>query len=425
VPHIIVIGGGPAGVMAAIAARELAGAARSAPLCPDVLVLDAGAPLATVLRTGGGRCNLANATFDIRELSANYPRGGRFLLSAFSRFGAAETLEWFRSRGLALSVEESGRVFPSSGKTFDVRNLLATEIRRAGVGMRQQTPVRRIVRLPGGFSVHFGGKVERCQALILATGGNWRDNIGSGYELARSLGHSTTPLAPALCGLVTTEKWPGSLAGLTIRGAKAIARFEGRKMAEEEGDFVFTHRGISGPLAFRISSRCAFVPYSKDSPLTLAISLAYETGNGGNGGLTTEDRLRRALAQRPRQRLSSILRAFFPSSLALLILSMANISQSAIGSQLDRARRARLCRLIDSLPLAVAGREEGGEIVTAGGIRLEEVDPRTLESRISPGLFFCGEILDIDGFTGGFNLQAAWSTGRLAGLGAASRIRYP
>ena len=104
---------------------------------------------------------------------------------------------------------------------------------------------------------------------------------------------------------------------------------------------------------------------------------------------------------------------------------MANISKSAIGSQLDRARRARLCRLIDSLPLAVAGREEGGEIVTAGGIRLEEVDPRTLESRISPGLFFCGEILDIDGFTGGFNLQAAWSTGRLAGLGAASRIRYP
>jgi predicted Rossmann fold flavoprotein len=285
--------------------------------------------------------------------------------------------------------------------------------------------VLHIKRLPAGFSVQFGSIEEPCDALILATGGDWRDGKGSGYRLARSLGHSTTPLAPSLCGLATSEKWPGSLAGLTIRRARATTRFEGRTVAEEEGDFVFTHRGISGPLAYRISSRCAFLPYSIRSPLRLSLSLVPGQEGRGNEGQALEDRFRDILAGRPRQRVSSALQTFVPSSLSLVILSIANISQSIICSQLTREDRKKLCRILDSLPLAVTGRDEGGEIVTAGGIALEEVDPRTMESRIAPGLFFCGEILDIDGFTGGFNLQAAWSTGRLAGLGAAARIRYP
>jgi predicted Rossmann fold flavoprotein len=410
----IVIGGGPAGFMAALSAAERAEGRLS------VEVWDAGVPLATVLRTGGGRCNITNAVESPRGLAVSYPRGGKLLISVFTRFGARETMEWFRSRGLALVVEDDGRVFPASRRASDVRSLLLRLAEAEGIAIREGMVVEAVRCLEGGFAVEAPGTREEFQVVVIATGGDWREK-GTGYAIARGLGHSTTPLAPALSGLVAVESWPETCAGLTVSDARIRAVFEDRTVADERGDFVFTHRGISGPLAFKISSRAAFLPFASVAPLLLSISTA---------PAESEDALDRELSAaftaHPKQSVFSAVRGAagvrLPRSLAEAVLAMADIDPHARAGQISRGARRTLARLAAGIPLEIVGTESEGEIVTAGGIVLDEIDPRTMGSRLVPGLFFCGEVLDIDGFTGGFNLQAAWSTGRLAGIGTAEYL---
>lgn len=410
---VAVIGGGPSGIMAAITAAEGGAAA---------VVFDRAAPLATILRTGGGRCNLSNAASDPRQLAAGYPRGGKFLLSVFSRFGVPETLGWFRSRGLPLAVEEEGRIFPASGRAGDVRDLLLQEARRVGTRLRGGTAVRKVERTAEGFRVTTGGPAGRStgaaafSAVILAAGGDWRNPPGCGYRLAASLGHSITPLAPSLTGLRVSEAWPRGLAGLTLPGIRAQTLFQGRKVADERGDLLFTHRGISGPLAFRISARSAFLPFSPQVPLALTLSLVPDLRPA-----RMEEEIQSAMKAHPRQVVATALGRYAPRSLSLALLALAEIDAAKSCSQISRVERNRIAELLCGLQLSVTGREEETAMVCAGGIDLDEVTPSTMESRIVPGLFFCGEVLDIDGFTGGFNLQAAWSTGWLAGLGS-SRV---
>jgi predicted Rossmann fold flavoprotein len=407
---VAVIGGGPSGIMAGITAAEGGAAA---------VVFDSAAPLATILRTGGGRCNLSNAVSDPRQLAAGYPRGGKFLLSVFSRFGVPETLEWFRSRGLPLVVEEEGRVFPASGKAADVKDLLLRESRRLGVRLRGGTAVRLIEHAGEGFRLATGGPGSRPKAgeafsaVVLATGGDWRNPPGSGYRLAASLGHSITRLAPSLTGLHVSEPWPRSLAGLTLADVQARAHWDGRKAADERGDLLFTHRGISGPLAFRISARSAFLPFSPRAPLALTLSLVPDRSHA-----RLEEEIQSAMSAHPRQAVATALGRYAPRSLCLALLALAGIDAAKSCSQVSRSERGRIAALLGGAQVSVTGREEQTAMVSAGGVALDEVTPSTMESRIVPGLFFCGEVLDIDGFTGGFNLQAAWSTGRLAGLGA-------
>jgi predicted Rossmann fold flavoprotein len=404
-----VIGGGPAGFMAAISAAAPGGipAAERA----EVTVLDAGIPLATLLRTGGGRCNLANVSFEGRELAAQYPRGGKFLLSAFARFGPREAVDWFQSRGCAVVLEDEGRVFPRSGKAQEVRALLEDEARRLDVRVRARAPVTSVAPVEAGFSLQTPRGAEGFDRIIIATGGDWNDREGSGYRLARSLGHTITPLAPSLSALVAAESWPGTLAGLTLHGARVSATFEGSRVSEEQGDLLFTHTGISGPLAFRISSRSAFLPFSPQAPVRLQL-----TALPAMNAEEIEAFLLDAIASRPRQQVASAIRLLLPRSLADVVLALAGVVPDLVGAQLGREKRKAIARLMDRLPITVIGRKKGEEMVTAGGVTLAEVDPRTMESRLVPGLYFCGEVLDIDGFTGGFNLLAAWSTGRLAGL---------
>jgi hypothetical protein len=188
-------------------------------------------------------------------------------------------------------------------------------------------------------------------------------------------------------------------------------------VADERGSLLFTHRGISGPLAFRISSRCAFLPYDGRQPLELTLSIFPDDGSP-----ELVRRLDAALAQHPRQSVSAVLRGLVPRSLASLVLEKERILPTRQAAQVSRDDRACLVRAIGEVPLTVTAAQHEGEIVTAGGIELHLVEQRTMESRIVPRLFFCGEVLDIDGFTGGFNLQAAWTTGRLAGLGAREKL---
>jgi predicted Rossmann fold flavoprotein len=275
--------------------------------------------------------------------------------------------------------------------------------------------VTRLQRVGSVFQVTWTRGTAEFDRVILATGGEKVREGSRGYGLARSLGHSITPLAPSLAGLKTAEGWPGSLAGLTVHNARLSVSFDGRKIAREAGDLLFTHRGISGPVAFRISSRCAFLPCSPDNPLELRLSVLPDRT------MTDLDAsLLAAFSKAPRQQVASAVRALVPRSLADAIVSLAGVDALLPCSQLSREKRKALAAMLDQLTLHVTGTEKGEEMVTAGGIVLSEVDPRTMGSRLVPGLFFCGEVLDIDGFTGGFNLLAAWSTGRRAGLAAVS-----
>ncbi len=444
--RIAIVGGGPAGFMAAIAAagdeRPRPGhSSGSRPTHPlEVVVFDRGAPLATLLRTGGGRCNLANATVDTRELAAAYPRGGKFLLSAYARFGAKQTMTWFEEHGLALAVEAGGRVFPASRRAADVRDLLVSLAAERGVRVLARHAVRRIARRAGAFQVTvedlaaippagrlLGGRssapkaphetTEAFEAVVIATGGDCTDPEGSGYRFARTFGHSVTRMAPALTALVTAQRWPGEIAGLTLPDVRIAARFQDRPVADERGSLLFTHRGISGPLAFRISSRCAFLPYDARSPLALSLSLFPD-----DGPVDVARRLDAALARHPRRSVAGVLRGLVPRPLAALVLEELHVLPTRQAAQVSRDDRAAIARAVAGVPLTVTAAEQEGEIVTAGGIELHLVEQRTMESRIVPRLFFCGEVLDIDGFTGGYNLQAAWTTGRLAGLGAREKL---
>jgi predicted flavoprotein YhiN len=442
--RIAIVGGGPSGFMAAITAageertRKPKSTGDPKPGDLEVVVFDRGAPLATLLRTGGGRCNLANATYDPRELAAAYPRGEKFLLSPFSRFGAKKTMAWFEEHGLPLAVEGSGRVFPASRRASDVRDFLLALARSRGVRVLARHAVSRIARRSGSFQLTVADlaapagrpgrdrraaplgppeSTETFDAVIVATGGDATDPEGSGYRFARAFGHSITRMAPALTALVTAERWPGEVSGLTLPDARILARFKGRLVADERGSLLFTHRGISGPLAFRISSRCAFLPFGARDPLELALLLFPD-----DGPADLARRLDAALARSPRRSISVVLRGIVPRSLASRVLQERRILPVRQAAQLTRDDRAALVAALLEVPLTVTAAEHEGEIVTAGGIELHLVEQRTMESRIVPRLFFCGEVLDIDGFTGGFNLQAAWTTGRLAGLGAREKL---
>ena len=442
--RIAIVGGGPAGFMAAITAaddhpRPGRSAASPSPHGLEVVIFDRGAPLATLLRTGGGRCNLANATPDARELAAAYPRGGKFLLSAYARFGAKKTMAWFEEHGLALAVEAGGRVFPASRRASEVRDLLISLAAERGVRVLARHAVNRIARRSGSFQLTIAdlaaappaGRLlvgrppapppsettETFDAAIIATGGDSTDPEWSGYRLARAFGHSVTRMAPALTALVTTERWPGEVAGLTLPDVRITARFQDRVVCDERGSLLFTHRGISGPLAFRISSRCAFLPYDGRSPLSLVLSLFPD-----DSPADLARRLDTALARSPRRSVAAVLRGLVPRPLAALALAELRILPMRQAAQVSRDDRAAISRAIAGVPLTVTAAEGEGEIVTAGGIELHLVEQRTMESRIVPRLFFCGEVLDIDGFTGGYNLQAAWTTGRLAGLGAREKL---
>ena len=444
--RIAIVGGGPSGFMAAIAAagdgRKGAGkgSGASEPRDLEVVIFDRGAPLATLLRTGGGRCNLANATYDARELAAAYPRGGKFLLSTYARFGAKKTMGWFEDHGLPLAVEAGGRVFPASRRASEVRDLLLGLARGRGVRVLARHAVTRIARRSGSFQLTIADlaavppagrpltgrrtaaaapaeSTETFDAVIIATGGDSTDPEGSGYRFARAFGHSVTRMAPALTALVTAERWPGEVSGLTLPDARILARFQGRTVADERGSLLFTHRGISGPLAFRVSSRCAFLPYDGRQPLQLSLSIFPD-----DGPAELARRLDAALARSSRRSVAAVLRGLVPRSLASLVLEQRRILPTRQAAQVSRDDRAALALALREVPLTVTAAQGEGEIVTAGGVELHLVEQRTMESRIVPRLFFCGEVLDVDGFTGGFNLQAAWTTGHLAGLGAREKL---
>jgi predicted Rossmann fold flavoprotein len=373
-----------------------------------------------ILLAGKGRCNFSN-TADLREFIAAFGPEGKFLYGAFSQFFRPDLLDLFERLGLKAEVERGGRIFPASNRALDVLRALKRYLQQGKVKVELHSAIDQVESEKGrvtGVRLRGGGAIEG-QACILATGGLSYPDTGSsgdGYEIARRLGHTIVPLRPALVPLEVEEAWVKELQGLTLRNVKAClfsGQKEKRKLGEEFGELLFTHFGVSGPIILKLS-RLISRSQTRGRP-TLSLNCKPALGPE-----QLDRRLIRDLAKYHRRQFKHCLVDLLPQKLVSVLVKLSGIPPEKPGHSITAQERARLGNLLTALPMTILRTRPIEEaVVTAGGVDLAEVNPKTLESRIISGLYFCGEILNLDGPTGGYNLQAAFSTGYLAGQMAA------
>ena len=414
-PSIAVIGGGAAGMMAAASAVEARPDAR-------VTVFERNPRLgAKVIISGGGRCNVTTGVTDVPQILTRYPRGARWLRHAMHSFPPAAVIDWFERHGVPLKTESDLRVFPVSDNGRDIVGAFERLFSEHAVDVRPRATVEAVERDPaGGFVVRTAaGAAERFDRAIVTTGGAAFGHTGSrgdGFRFAAALGHTVTPLYPSLNAYVVRESWAHALAGVSV--VDALLRIPPRSPGGAEhrfrGPFLFTHHGVTGPAVFALNSLAATEAYGQQRPLPLLINLLPDLKEQA-----ADDLLRDRFAALGGRAVANVLDTLLPRSLCPALCALAGIDPAERGARVSRAQRRALAAAVTALPLTVVGRRNGEEFVTAGGVRTDEVDPRTMRSRLLPGLSFAGEVLDVDGFTGGYNLQAAWATGRLTGLAAA------
>jgi predicted Rossmann fold flavoprotein len=405
--RIAVIGGGPAGLTAAGTAAERGG---------GVLLLEAGdRPGRKLLLTGRGRCNLTS-TLPLPAFLEAYGPGGRFLRNAYSRFFSDELVRFLEGIGVETARERGGRIYPARGGAARVREALEHYAVSSGTVILPRRRVLRLVPLPGGaYRVTGKDFVLEAERVIVATGGAsfpWTGSRGDGYALAESLGHELEPPRPALVPLRCAGTFLPALAGLRLRNVSLSYRPAGKRKSFF-GEVHFTDFGISGPAIFLASKEIGLL--TEKAPLPVQIDLKPSVDEK-----TLDARLQRELSAAGRRPLSGVMEGFLPMKLIPVFLDLAGAPADLSASEVRKEVRRSMVRLFKALPLTVTGTLPlERAMVTAGGVRLREVDPATMESRIARGVYFCGELLDVDGSTGGFNLQAAFSTGYLAGVSAA------
>lgn len=408
----MVVGGGAAGLMAAGQA-SLCGA--------SVVVLEKmKRPGRKLCITGKGRCNLTNVA-PLSEFIGHFGSSGSFLRQAFHRFFTRELLDFFEERQLAVVTERGGRVFPASGKALEVLAVLEQWLMQCGVQINTGVAVEHL-RIEDGVltGVSCGGKDIFCDALILATGGASYPATGSsgdGYRLAEQAGHRLVPIRPALVPLVTAGDCAGRMAGLQLRNILVRLFIDNKKKEEAFGELAFTDFGLSGPVILTLSSRIVdALRAGQEVTLFLDLKPALDDKK-------LDARLLRDFEQRRAESLISVLRGLLPQEMIAVALEEAMLAPDRPVGAIRADERKRLRLWLKNFRLQVTGYRPLAEaIVTAGGVDTSEVNPRTMESRLVQGLFFAGELLDIQADTGGYNLQAAFSTGWLAGRAAASRL---
>ena len=399
--RIIVVGGGAAGFFAAIKCAEaLPGA--------DVTIMERGAEfLAKVKVSGGGRCNVTHACFDPKEFATRFPRGERELIGPFQRFGADETVAWFKARGVRLNAECDGRIFPLNNSSQTIIDCLVGAAKAASVKLRTKCGVEKVVRRADGqFELTLSG-VETlvCDRLLLATGGCRMVEAG---QLAVSLGHTLEPPVPSLFTFNLETPWLQELAGITVESVEASV--PDTELRERDALLV-THTGLSGPVILRLSAWGARVLHDRDYRFPLHL---YWLPKLDPEEIATELQWRRS--QQPARLVVNAPIPPLPARLWEQLVLAAGVKSDTRWAVLARSEQHNLLQQLIRTELQVTGKNlNKEEFVTCGGVRLNEVNFRTMQSRICPCLFFAGELLDIDGITGGFNFQAAWTTGWLAG----------
>lgn len=402
---IIVIGGGPAGMMAAATAGSRG---------RHVTLLEKNQKLGKKLYlTGKGRCNITNNA-DMEEFIANVPTNAKFLYSAFYTLTNQDLLALFGSLGLKTKVERGNRIFPLSDKSSDVIKALEKHLENNHVhrltGEVDEIIVKNNKIAGAGLK---DGSVLPCSSIIVATGGVSYPSTGStgdGYRFAKKLGHTIIPPKPSLVPLETMEDWPKQAQGLSLRNCSiTVVDQRNRKIFEEFGEMVFTHYGISGPVILSASS---YMGRMEPGKYRIWIDL--------KPALTDEQldvRLQRDFVKFARKNFSNSLDDLLPQKIIPVIIQLSKISPEKPVHQITREERHTLVSLLKGLGLTVKGYRPIQEaIVTSGGVSVKEIDPGTMESKLVQGLYFAGEIMDVDAYTGGFNLQIAFSTGYLAGM---------
>ncbi|MCX6746249.1 MAG: NAD(P)/FAD-dependent oxidoreductase [Candidatus Parcubacteria bacterium] len=409
---IAIIGGGPAGLMAAV---------RSAELGAKVILLEKNPRLGIkLLLTGGGRCNLTNKILDPRAFVARLGSQARFLLVALHKFGVKETLEFFQSRGLKTKVENNNRVFPASNKASDVLDVLLKELQKYQVEIRTQSPVKKIVSQDNKIVkiVLTSGQEILANNFILATGGKsypQTGSVGDGYKWLKQMNHSIIFPQPSLTPLLVEADFIKALEGLSISEAKLNLYFGAKKIASSSGDVIFTSSGLSGPAALDLS-RSIDPEAIKDLHLEVDFLPQLETS-------ALDKKLQQVLASGAKQIKNSIEGLVIPKFKPILF-KLSQINPEKKSSLISRQERLALVKLLKNFKLkikALAGFDRA--MITSGGAVLTEIDPRTMRSKIISNLFIVGEILDLAGPTGGYNLQICWSSGALAGESAAVGLK--
>lgn len=408
---IVVIGGGPAGMMAAITAAK-AGA--------DVVLLEKNEKTGKKLFiTGKGRCNVTNAC-DTENLFANVMEHSKFLYSAVYGYDNQAVMQFFEDAGCHLKTERGQRVFPESDHSSDILRALDREMQKAGVKVRLNSEVEEVLidnekKQILGVRLHNREKIM-ADRLIIATGGIsyvLTGSTGDGYRFAREAGHSVTKLSPALVPFNIEEDWCKQLQGLSLRNVEATIEVEGRNIYSDFGEMLFTHYGVSGPLM--LSGSSYYVHKAGNRPAKLYIDL--------KPALTQEQLDKRILrefdANRNKQ-FKNAIATLFPAKMQNIMPMLAQIDPEKKVNEITKEERERFLHTIKHLELTITGvRDYNEAIITKGGVKLSEINPSTMESKIIKGLYFAGEVLDLDALTGGYNLQIAWSTGHLAGESAA------
>lgn len=408
---IVIIGGGAAGLMAAVAAaKELDGAQYS------VTVVEKNSrPARKVMITGKGRCNVTN-NCDINSLISNTPKNGKFLYSAFCNFDAADTMQFFEKNGVPLKTERGNRVFPVSDKSVDIVDTLVKAVQK-NCNIIESTA--EAILAPNGYVTAVklnDGRILDADSVIVATGGISYPTTGStgdGYRMAKTLGHTVTELTPSLVGLECHEGFCTRLAGLSLKNV-TLSIFESSKkkpLYKEMGEMLFTHTGISGPLTLSASAHLRYMG-KKEYYAEIDLKPALDE-------VQLDKRLLRDFEESLNRDFANSLDKLLPKSIIPVIINMSGIDPHTKVNQISREQRQSLINAIKHFKLNITGfRPIEEAIITSGGISVKEINPATMMSKLIGGLFFAGEIIDVDAYTGGFNLQIAFSTGVLAGQNA-------
>jgi len=409
--QVIVIGGGAAGFFGAIACAEAHPQVR-------VRLLEAGkTPLQKVRISGGGRCNVTHACFDPAELVNFYPRGGKALRGAFSRFQPGDTVAWFEARGVRLKIEEDGRMFPTTDDSATIVECLSRSARQAGVRAQTSAAVADVARRDDGFVVQLRtGEQMQGDRLLLATGSS-----PQGHRFAKKLGHTLQPPVPSLFTFNITDSTLTALAGIAVPHATLRLLTSDAPDLEQSGPVLITHWGLSGPAILKLSAWGARHLHTSRYRATLQVNWLPDRSSD-----EILQHLRDAREQSPKRAIASTPLFDLPRRLWGYLTERAGIMPNHRWANLSRQQTHQLVNGLTQSSFDVSGKGVfKEEFVTCGGVSLDEVNFRLMESRRCPGLHFAGEILDIDGITGGFNFQSAWTTGWLAGQAMGKPVTSP